>query len=211
MIVTIASFKGGQAKTTTAVHVAALLNPLEPTMLVDGDPNRSVTGWNQRGGFPFRVVDERQSVRFARDFPNIVLDTQARPSEEDFRVLAAGCDAPLRGPTHPRRTELETLFLLSDALKGIEQCRFKVLLTIVLPRPAKDGDEVRQALLEAQFPVFATGVRRYKAYQKAALVGRLVCEVDDPHSADAWADYVEVVHELSAPQRSNEPIAKPTE
>ena len=38
MIVTVASFKGGQAKTTTAVHLAALLNEQSPALLVDGDP-----------------------------------------------------------------------------------------------------------------------------------------------------------------------------
>jgi chromosome partitioning protein len=209
MIVTVASFKGGQAKTTTAVHLAALLNLQQPTLLVDGDPNRSATGWQKRGGFPFRVVDERQAVRYAREFAHIVVDTQARPSEDDFRVLAGGCDQ-LVVPLTPDALSLETLFLLSDALKRIDQSRFKVLLTIVPPKPAKDGEEVRQTLLEAQFPVFAISVRRYKAYQKAASIGKLVCDVDDPHAADAWEDYVGVTQEIIAPCSLNEPAVKNT-
>src|SRR5829696_7457100 len=70
MIITVASFKGGVGKTVTAVHLAAYLRSLgEPTVLVDGDPNRSATGWAQRGAgrLPFKVIDERQAVRFARD------------------------------------------------------------------------------------------------------------------------------------------------
>jgi len=38
LIVTVASFKGGQAKTTKAVHLAALLNAAKPTLLMGGDP-----------------------------------------------------------------------------------------------------------------------------------------------------------------------------
>ena len=41
MIVTVASFKGGVAKSTTAIHLAAFLNARAPAILVDGDPNRS--------------------------------------------------------------------------------------------------------------------------------------------------------------------------
>ena len=66
MIITIASFKGGVAKTTTAVHLAAYLQDRSPTLLIDGDPNRSATGWSRRGQLPFKVVDERQAARYAR-------------------------------------------------------------------------------------------------------------------------------------------------
>jgi chromosome partitioning protein len=60
MIITVASFKGGVAKTTTAVHLAAYLQDRSPTLLIDGDPNRSATGWSRRGQLPFKVVDERK-------------------------------------------------------------------------------------------------------------------------------------------------------
>ena len=92
MIVTVATFKGGQAKTTTAVHLAAFLQADKPALLVDGDPNRSATGWARRKGLPFRVIDERQAARFAREYEHIVIDTQARPTHEDLQALADGCD-----------------------------------------------------------------------------------------------------------------------
>lgn len=49
MIITTASFKGGVAKTTTAIHLAAYLQTKGQTLLIDGDPNRSATRWAERG------------------------------------------------------------------------------------------------------------------------------------------------------------------
>ena len=56
MIVTVASFKGGVGKTTTALHLAAYCQTLAPTLLVDGDLNRSALDWAKRGNLPFKVV-----------------------------------------------------------------------------------------------------------------------------------------------------------
>jgi chromosome partitioning protein len=54
MIVTLAGFKGGVGKTTTAVHLAAYFaQKSDKTLLIDGDPNRSATGWGKRGSLPF--------------------------------------------------------------------------------------------------------------------------------------------------------------
>jgi len=195
MIITVASLKGGQAKTTTAVHLAALMQPHAKTLLVDGDPNRSALNWHKRKGFPFEVCDERQAVKFSRDFTHIVFDTQARPSKEDLEVLAGGCDQ-LVIPLTPDALSLDTLFVFTDSLKQLGATQFKILLTIVPPKPARDGVDVRQTLVAAGLPVFGTDIRRYKAFQKAALAGVLVKDADDPNAGAAWADYVAVAEEI---------------
>jgi chromosome partitioning protein len=61
MIVTVASFKGGVGKTTTALHLAAYLQTKAPALLVDGDFNRSAFDWAGRGSLPFKVVYEKQA------------------------------------------------------------------------------------------------------------------------------------------------------
>ncbi|MBK9169083.1 MAG: ParA family protein [Bryobacterales bacterium] len=196
MILTVASFKGGVGKTTSAVHLAAYLQRRRPTLLIDGDLNRSATGWAGRGGLPFRVVDERQAARYARDYDHIVIDTAARPAEEDLKALADGCDL-LIIPTTPDALALEALKLTIGALERLGAARYRVLLTIVPPKPSRDGDEARSTLGEAGLPLFKTGIRRLAAFQKAALGGQLVSEVNDPRAPFGWEDYASVGKEIA--------------
>lgn len=196
MIITVASFKGGVGKTTTAVHLAAFLSERAPVLLIDGDPNRSASGWARRGALPFKVVDERQAARFARDFDDIVIDTKARPGREDLEALAGGCDL-LVVPTTPDALSLDALALTVDALKDLGAERYRVLLTMVPPKPSRDGGEARAMLEEAGLPLFAAGVRRLAAFQKAALLGVPVSAVKgDPRAAAGWDDYRDVGSEL---------------
>ena len=83
-----------------------------------------------------------------------------------------------------------------EALKKLGTDRFRVLLTIVPPRPSRDAEEARAMLEEAKLPVFAAHVRRYVAFQKAALEGVVVSTVSDPRAEDGWNDYRKVGEEL---------------
>lgn len=91
---------------------------------------------------------------------------------------------------------IPTLFLFTDALTKLGTSRFKILLTIVPPKPSRDGEEVLNTLREAGLPYFKTVIRRYKAFQKAALDGVLVKDVADAYAADAWSDYTAIAREV---------------
>jgi chromosome partitioning protein len=197
MIITVASFKGGVGKTTTAVHLAAFMQQSAPTLLIDGDPNRSATGWTKRGELPFRVVDERQSAKFARDYEHIVIDTEARPEESDLKELADGCDL-LIIPTTPDALAIDALIQTVAALEKIGTDRFRILLTIIPPRPSHDGDEARSLMSERGLPLFSGEVQRLVAFQKAALAGAPVYKVNDPRAEQAWNCYVNVGKEIAA-------------
>ena len=195
MFITVASFKGGVGKTTTAVHLAAYLQQKAPALLIDGDPNRSATGWSKRGDLPFKVVDERQGARAARDFEHVVIDTEARPDREDLKALADGCDL-LVVPSTPDALALDALMQTVEDLRAIGADKFRILLTMIPPRPSRDGEDARDTLTGAALPVFETMIRRRVAFQKAALAGVPVSAAIDPRAAEGWHEYSQLGREI---------------
>ena len=161
--------------------LAAYLQSKGPTLLVDEDANRSATAWSQRGEMPFRVVDERQATRYAREYGHIVINTEARPDEGDLKALADYCDL-LVIPTTPNALALDTLMLSVKALRGNGNDNERVLLTISPPRPRRNGDEARSLLRQGAIPCFESGIRRLVVFQKADLAGITVFAVRDPQA-----------------------------
>jgi chromosome partitioning protein len=192
--ITVASFKGGVGKTTTAVHIATYLSKLAPTILIDGDPNRSATGWAKRGELPFPIIDEKDTKR-AGEFAHTVIDTEANPNDEDLVFLARNCDL-LVLPTTPDALALDALGRTIERLKSIGKNNHVVLLTIVPPRPNRDGEEARLLLKQLKIPTFRAEIARLVAYTKASREGVPVYIVDDRRASVAWTDYVKLGKEI---------------
>lgn len=195
MIITVASFKGGVGKTTTAIHLAAFLQGQAETLLVDADPNRSALGWASRGELPFQVMDEWNAGQNVSPDGNVVIDTQARPTPEDLSALAQTCDL-LVLPTTPDVLALDALVLTVEYLKAISTSHYRILITSIPPKPSKAGQEVKELLQEANLPVFSQGIRRFAAFQKAALKGLPVYAVKDSRAEAGWQDYENVGNEI---------------
>ena len=93
---------------------------------------------------------------------------------------------------------LDALTLTVDVLKELGANRYRILLTMVPPKPSRDGEEARTMLEEAKLPLFSGYIRRLSAFQKAALMGQPVSMVKgDPRAANGWEDYRNVGSELS--------------
>lgn len=184
-IITVTGYKGGVAKSNTAIHIATFFSERGQTILVDGDPNRTAISWANRGKLPFTVADERQAMRLITGNDYAVIDTPARPNSDDLKELAKGCDLLIL-PTIPDVVSLEPMVQTANDLGN---ANYRALIAIVPPPPSKEGAAMQQELTENGIPVFRTMIRRAAGFQKAALEGVPIRDVADARSRIAWRDY----------------------
>ena len=195
MVITVASYKGGVGKSTTAIHLAAYLQKKSPTVLIDGDPNRSVCGWAVNGNLPFEVIHLHQSPKLAHNYEHAVIDTSARLELEEIKDLVEGCDL-LVIPSTPDALSLQALLMTTAVIENVRAGNYRILLTIIPPKPNRDGEEMRRELQERQIPLFKTGIRRFICYQRAALGGFPVYDAKDRRAQEAWQDYLNLGKEI---------------
>ena len=197
MYITVASYKGGVGKTTTAVHLAAYLQRYGATLLIDGDPNRSSQVWAKNGKLPFAVVDKEESPFHARKYQHVVIDTEARAGQADFEVLARGCDLLVIPSGIPATLEINALVLTLGAASQLASHKYRVLLTKVPPPPEPEGPQLRQELQRQGIPVFTAEIPRLKSFEKAATDGVPVYAVlRDKRAKRAWEAYASVGKEI---------------
>jgi chromosome partitioning protein len=94
-----------------AIHIAAFMQTLGPTILADGDIVRASSKWANRtdgAGLPFKVVPVGQLAKRVRQCEHVVIDTEANPADEDFKDAAQGCDL-LIIPVEPEPTATDGL------------------------------------------------------------------------------------------------------
>ena len=195
-VVTVVSTKGGVGKTVSAVHIAAYLSSLGSTLLVDGDATRSATLWAKPGLLPFKVIPERRlSMELsASQYDYLVIDTEANPTDSDLTELAIGSHLAIV-PSIPDALSLHSVLQTAEKLtKFAPKTPFRVLLTIVPPKPNRDGDEAQAYLDAHQLPRFGTGIRRLVAFQRAVLQGVTVDHIDRNNLG--WRDYQRVGLEI---------------
>ncbi len=200
MILTVASYKGGVGKTTTAVHLAAVLQAHAPTLLLDGDPTRNATGWSRRGAgsafrLPFQVAPIDAATMLAGKYTHTVIDTGQLPTDDDLAAAAEFCDL-LVVPAVPSPLDTDSLGQTIRALERVRGSRFRVLLTRVEAHAAAEAAELRALLRDLQAPVFEAEIPELKAFEKAAGAGCIVSEHLDRNGGRAWAAYLEAGREV---------------
>lgn len=194
MIITVAGFKGGVGKTTTAIHLAAYFaKKSDKTLLVDGDPNRSSLSWAKRGTLPFQVCDLMAAAKASRGKDHVIVDTEAHPDEAELEALAEGCDL-LVLPSTPDALALEALLATVDNLHNLTA--YGVVLTMVDSRKKGTALQAKETLKRLSIPVFNQMIRRLTAYEKAALAGVPVYDTGDRFGRIAWGEYESLAKEI---------------
>lgn len=196
MYLTVASYKGGVGKTTTAVHLAAFLQTFAPTLLIDGDPNRSSTVWAKNGKLPFTVVDKEEGTFHARKYQHVVIDTEARPGQADFEVLARGCDLLVIPTGEPSTLEINALVLTLGAARQLAPNKYRVLMNKLPATDEKEVTELRDTLDTKNISRFQAEIPDLKAFRKATKAGVIVQAVPDPRANRAWQAYVDAGNEI---------------
>ena len=192
MLVSIASFKGGVGKTTTAIHLSEYFQKKGKTVLVDGDPNRSALSWSERGHFSFQVIDESELESRAGEFSNIIIDTPARPSAEELKTLYEESDLLLI-PTKPDALSLDALLKIVASLQSFDAQNYKVLLTLVPPR-SNAARDAKAMFDEIGVPYCKTEIQRRVICERAALQGKMANDYKD--GKRTWSEFLRLGKEI---------------
>jgi len=199
MKITVASYKGGVGKTTTAVHLATYFHKKDENgrvLLVDGDLNQSTIEWAKTWQMMLPVVTPEQAREelWRASYHHTIIDTAARPEEGELKSLVSGSDL-LIIPTTPDVLSVRTLRALLRDISSFAR-DYRVLITMAPPQREGDGEAMWEALDKGRVKLFRTIVRQYKAYRTAALQGMTVAELHGEYARRAWQDYVSVGQEI---------------
>lgn len=167
MIIVIANTKGGVAKTTMAVHMAAVLGAWHRTLLVDADPQGSALSWAEEvEDFPAVAVGRGRSRglardlrSLARDFDYVVVDTPGSRESGIAGQAVSAADLVLV-PIAPTAADFadmpRTIELIDDAVVATPP-EVRAVLCRVRPGTRSRSD-ARAALIENGVAVATTEV-----------------------------------------------------
>lgn len=208
MNIGVVSMKGGVAKTTTSVHLAACFHKIAPTVLLDGDPTHNAFLWKERGegkGLSFEIEDVRSALRLSATYTHAVIDTLQRPTDDDLKYLAQSTDL-LVVPTYTQPMELDGLKQTIEAFQRLRVEHYKVLFTSCPSWSEREGDELSDLLRRLGVPMFETRIPRLNAFVKAAALGVVVSAVKDPRAERGWEAYTAVGKEILRHANSKQKI-----
>ena len=196
MIVTLGSHKGGCSKSTLTVNIAAeLARQGQKVLVVDSDPNTSVSRWvayreqhspdlprvtgiQKRGDLKNTLLD------MDRAWGVVLVDTGGFDSQE-LRSAAIASHV-LIAPVRPSSMDTDTLPHFVEVITGVEDYNPDLVVRGLFTQAATNDrdrslDDAKSVLADyPEIPLFDTTMRMRTAYATVNPLGRGVVE---------WSDY----------------------
>lgn len=205
-VLTIAGLKGGIAKTSSAVNLAAYWSTVgRRVLLIDADPNGSATKLHQRGDGALLaegsdcVPIQQAPMAMAKQWDLVVVDT-AGGSRDEQRTYSEGSDFVI-APCQPAASSIEQVIDLAEIIAATGK-PFGVLLTMCDQRRTVDATKARQVLERLGVPVLTSQITLLSAWPKAEAVGVAVRDArtdqnrPDPGAAKAWQQVIDLAAEI---------------
>ena len=205
-IVTVAGLKGGTAKTSTAINLAAWWSAAgRRVLLIDADPNGSATKLYARGDGALLAAGsvvapiQQAPMAMAKPWDLVVVDT-AGGSRDEQRTYAEGSNYVL-APCQPAASSIEQVVDLAEILKSTG-VPFGVVLTMCDSRRKVDAIKTRQVLERVGLPVLAVQITLLSAWPKAEAAGVAVRDArtdtdrPDAGAVTAWQQVADLATEI---------------
>jgi len=197
MIYAVVNTKGGVGKTTTAVHLAAMLSRKGSTLLIDGDPQASAASWaawrreSEKTPSPTTTVLAGKAIlteggSLAKKYKHTVVDAGGRdsPGMRAALLLAGQAIIPIGASNLDAAAMDDLLSIVEDAKQFNEKLVVRVLLTRIDPR-TKDTGEMLTYLKGKGLQVLKSKVCERVAVRRAVGEGGIVQEMGKDANAIA--------------------------
>lgn len=207
-VVAVVNQKGGAGKSTTVMNLAAVAAENARVLVVDVDPQRSVTTWATAGEQlpreeqpPFDVVTETdplalKDIRQAA-YDLVFVDTPGSLDNTDVIKVVVDNSNFVVMPTEPTALALFPLMNTYRRIVEPSQLDYRVVVTRVDSRSLTDASDARQMLTDEGLKVCKSFVRSYKAHERAPILGQVVTRYENTRNAQkAAGDYKDVALEL---------------
>ncbi len=203
--IAITNQKGGTGKTTLALNLAAGLHQRGSTVILDTDPQRSVSQWaslNEGGDLPEvqHVQEESDLTEIFRGMQKhryLVLDCPPTLQTQTVQKVLSNVDIALI-PIQPSPIDLWASIDIADEVHRSKKHNPRLKAFVVLNQlDARNSlsKSMHEALAEFDFPTLRTGIARRAAYRNAAMEGTSVYGLG-PRGKSAVCEIESIIKEL---------------
>jgi chromosome partitioning protein len=209
-VIALGNTKGGVGKSTIAGNLAwafTLANPPPKVLLVDADPQASITKWFDLGEtVPFdrlqlttaRVL-QQQLPRLRAQYQVIIVDCP--PMQSDVTAAAvAQADLGLI-PVQPSPLDMLAYSELVPLLRQAQGFNPTLTLRFVINQLAARtvlGSEVKESLADADIPLLPTMIHDRQVYRRVVAQGASVVTENGPAREEIFSLVKDVLHALES-------------